>query len=184
MWAWGCISAANSRVTHLPWAGMSLASMPYPLCDDEIIFIPWHWIWSGCSDVLALQPSAEEAPEPLGGLFSWLAASFSSEDHLSFLVVASEQSWEDNLSSSQPNTHVGDETSSRAKARAGHLRQLAGCKGKMQQSETKRCFFCPDMKSQRYWSAQDKIHHPFKYGYLQHLIWALNYRSVCESTQN
>lgn len=107
VWAWGFISAANSRVTRLLWAEMSLAAVPYSLCDDEIIFIPWHWMRSGSSDVLALQPSAEEAPEPLGGLFSWLAASCSSEDHLSYLVVASELSWEGNLSSCRPNTHTG-----------------------------------------------------------------------------
>lgn len=107
MWAWGFVSAANSRVTRLLWAEMSLAAVPYSLCDDEIIFIPWHWMRSGSSDVLALQPSAEEAPEPLGGLFSWLAASCSSEDHLSYLVVASELSWEGNLSSCRPNTHTG-----------------------------------------------------------------------------
>lgn len=136
MWAWGFISAANSRVTRLLWAEMSLASVPYSLCDDEIIFIPWHRMWSGSSDVFALQPSAEEAPEPLGGLFSWLAASCSSEDHLSYLVVASELSWEDNLSSCRPNTHTGVMKRPQGQTLAG-----AGCKGKMQQSETKHCFF-------------------------------------------
>lgn len=77
---------------------------PYNLCDAEIISIPWHWMQSRSSDVFALQPSAEEVLKPLGGLFSWLVFSYSSEDHLSSLVVASDQSWEDNLPSSSPNT--------------------------------------------------------------------------------
>lgn len=81
--------------------------LPSNMCDDEIISTPWHWMQSRSSDVLALQPSAEEVLKPLRGLFSWLAASCSSEDHLSSLVVASDQSWEDNLSSSRPNTRTG-----------------------------------------------------------------------------
>lgn len=46
---------------------MSLADVPYSLCDDEVIFIPRHWMRSRSSDVLALQPSAEEELELLGG---------------------------------------------------------------------------------------------------------------------